>query len=220
MTAIQSPFNTASALAPAALDSLASDFSPDGVAAPGVLTVAAPGDHVHPEKAWDALLCAPAGALAETAPRFLAGATLTPTTGTTYVTAIALPKGTVVTNITLLTGTAASSGTTHSWFGLLDSTGKVVAVSADGLTANLANSAFITYAMGAPYTVTAAGLFYVAQSVTATGMCNWASVTTSTVAAARTPVLCGTAGTNNAPPALAATLTITATTANNYGYVS
>lgn len=203
------------------LDSTAGDFQPDGVQSAGSSTLASRADHVHPEKAWQSLLLTPSGALAETFPRYQGSAVLTPTTGTVYVSAIGLSKGTVVTNITVLTDTAGSSGTiTHSWAALLDSTGKVVAVSADGLTTAFSAGAFITFAMVSPLTIAAAGMFYIAQSLTATGMCNWVGTTLLTAMAARTPVLCGTAGTVNAPPSVGTTLTISSTTANNYAYVS
>lgn len=203
------------------LDSTAADFQPDGVQAAGSLALAARSDHVHPEKAWDNLLCAPSGALAETYPRILAGSTFGASSGTTYVSAIGLAKGITVTNITLCTSTLGQNTSTHWWFGLLDSTGKVLAVSADQTSATFSGASLVTLAMGTPYLVPTAGLYYIAQSVTASPMCNWQNFALSAgQAAARTPVLCGTAGTNNAPPAVAATLTIAASTAYLYGYVS
>lgn len=210
----------AGSVASGGLDSNAAHFQPDGVAAAGGNGLPADSGHVHPEKAWDSLLIAPSGALAETFPRWLASSPVTPSSGTTYVTAISLPKGIVVGNITLASHTAGSSSTTHSWFALLDSTGLVLAVSADGGTANIGGGAYVTKAMTSPYTVTAAGLFYIAQSVTASSMCNWCGAGPLSSIAQRTPTLCGTATNSAAPPTVGTTLTITSSTANNYGYVS
>lgn len=207
----------------APLDSANGDFLPDGVGNAGASSNAARADHVHPEKANQSMLLAPSGALAETGSRRLYQGTVTTTSGTVYFAAVGLPKGTVVANITFCTGTAPESGGTHGWYALLDSTGKVVAVSADQTGATFfGNGSLITVAMGASYTVSASGLFYVAQCVVASGMPNFiGSNLSSSIGVARAPVLCGTAGTGQTtPPAVNTTLTLTAGTIDLYGYVS
>ena len=209
----------AGSVASGGLDSNAAHLQPDGVAAAGGNGLPADSGHVHPEKAFDSLLVAPSGVLAETYPRIMAGTTFTPISGTTYVTAVGLAKGITVANITICTGTVGFSALTHSWMALLDSGGVVRAVSAD-LTATLGNAAFATYAMAASYTTPSAGVYYIAVSFTGT-VGNWMSASiSSSLAVARTPVLCGTATNSATPPATSTTLTIAGATNNVYGYVS
>ena len=211
-----------------AFDTNPAHFQPDGAASAGgtVTTDAAYADHAHPEHANQSLWLAPSGALAETFPRFNAQISQSISSGTVVAVAIGLPKNTIVSNITFCTGSAAESGGSHGWYALLDSTLHVLAVSADqtGATA-WGNASLVTLAMGSPYTVTTAGLFYVAVSVTASGMPNFMGMSISgTQAIARSPVMCGTAGTQNAPPAVNAQInsgTLTAATASGlYAYVS
>lgn len=170
--------------------------------------------------AWPSNLMVPAGALQESIPRIQAQAAISPSTGQVTVTAIPLPAGTVVANITLCTGGAIPSGVTHGWYALLDSTGKVLAVSAD-TTAGWNNASLITLAMAASFTVSVSGLYYLAASVTATGMPTFMGFSASAGQAySKTPVLAGTGGTVNAPPAVNTTLTVAAGTNVAYGYVS
>jgi hypothetical protein len=213
-----------------ALDSTASDFQPDGVAAAGSTGKAADAGHVHPEKAHQGLYLAHSGALAETFPRYLADSSSgTAATGIVYCAAIPLQKGVVVTNINFVTNSASEGTGTHGWFALLDSTLHVLAVSADQTGASFfTGSTLFTIAMGAAYTVATSGLFYLAQSVTASTMPNWTGFGGATsltgLNATAGPVLYGTAGTQNAPPAVNAQLnsgTLTASTiAMMYGFVS
>lgn len=171
--------------------------------------------------AWQYLLLEPSGTLAVTMPRNQASGALTIATGTVYCSAIPLSKGVTVTNIVMMPSTAAETGGSHCWAALLDPTLTVLAVSADNTGATFfTNTAEHSLAMGSPYTTTAAGLFYCAFSCTATGMPNLtgASYITSTVAIGSVggSVLYGTAGTQNAPPAVSAQLnagSLTAATA-------
>src|SRR5260370_40665533 len=71
------------------------------------------------------------GAMGETCARLSAGAAAAMTSGTLYLTAIPLLAGTVVTNITYITGLTAASGPTHWWHGLYDSNLHQLAVTAD-----------------------------------------------------------------------------------------
>lgn len=173
---------------------------------------------------WQSLLLAPSGALAETYPRMFAGGLPALSSGQTYVTAIPLQKGMTVTNITYITGTGAETGGSHGWCGLLDSAGKVLAVSADqtGATVWSPGGHEITIAMGTPYAVTVTGVYYLAVSVTASGMPNLMGINSmsNTSAAGQSPVLSATGGTNNTPPSVGTTLTLTAQAACLYGYVS
>ena len=128
------------------------------------------------------------------------------TTGTVAVASVGLRAGLVVSNITVLVGTTAGVAMTHQWAALTDSTLTVKAVSADGTSGALPGSTLKTYAMGSPFTVPATGVYYLAVSVTATTAPTLAGVTPAGAASGLVPVLCGTAGSQSAPPSLAAQL--------------
>lgn len=215
--------NLATALGVTAADSTAAHIQPDGVRAAGAQGLAADSAHVHPEQANQSNLLMPSGGLAETFPRWLSSVNAGPSSSLVSMTAIPLPKGLTVTNITFITGSSAESGGTHGWYALMDSSGKVLAVSADQTGATVWGSANapLTLAMGTPYVTPSAGTYYVAVSVTATGMPTFASNNLSVTSASRqVPMLCGSAGNQAAPPAVNATFSISSATNCFYAYVS
>jgi hypothetical protein len=168
-------------------------------------------------------LLLPTGGLAETFPRGLASVNASPSTGLVSMTAIPLPAGLIVSNITFIVGAAVESLGTNGWYALMDSTGKVLAVSAAQTGATVWGSANtpVTIAMVAPFTVPVAGSYYVAVSVTATGVPSFASNNLSVTSASRqAPALCGSAGTQTAPPALGAVFTLSSAVNCFYAYVS
>lgn len=83
-------------------------------------------------------------------------------------TAVNLVQGQVVANLTFWSHSTAAATPTHLLFGLADSTGKIVATSADATTAAWAANSAKTLAMTTAYTVPADGLYYVAICSTAT----------------------------------------------------
>ena len=145
-------------------------------------------------------------------------------TGQVAVASIGLPKGMTVSNLSMLFGSTGASGATHFWMALLDSSLHVLAVSADGGAASQPQNTFKTVAVTIdgtnPYVVAAAGVYYVAASSSAsTTAPTAAGVTAAGAAAGLSPVICGTAGTQAAPPAVAAQLnagTVTFSTAMNF----
>ena len=113
----------------------------------------------------------PAGAVAVTFPRYIAATSIALTNGTIACNSIAIPAGTLVSNITLYTNTVAKTGGTHGWYVLMTTGMQVLAVTADQT-----DPATVWGAAGAPYTlpvtspvtITAAGLYYVGVMVAET----------------------------------------------------
>ena len=177
--------------------------------------------------ALPAVSTAPTGATAETFPRIVATAGAgSLTSGTLYLTAIQMPKGAVVNNITYCTKGTALAGLSHGWYLLADSGLVVRAVTADQTTGSWlsATNTVYTLPVAASYTTTYAGLYYVGIMMNATTP---AVITASGVPpagiASLAPVLCGTSNTGaTTPPATGTTLT--ALTANSnmtfYSYTS
>ncbi|WP_028275223.1 BNR repeat-containing protein [Arthrobacter sp. I3] len=133
----------------------------------------------------------PAGAIASTLDRRIISSTvLSPlTSGTLRLNALWLPKGTVVTSLTFLCGTGATT-LTGRWFALYDGAGNKLRVTADDTTGWAAGVA-LTLNLSSAYTVPADGTYYAA-------ICEVATACTS---------LRGVTGNSNAmslPPALAA----------------
>lgn len=166
----------------------------------------------------------PAGTIAVSMPRAMfSSSTLTPwnTTGQVGIRGIALPAGMVVTNIAVYIGNTGATGPTHWWFALTDPQLNVLAVTADQLSAAVANNAFLKVPLLTPFQVQYTALYYVPASFTAsttapTGLGGGAVGGAMTPA----PVLAGTAGTQSLPPAVGAQLNggvISATTAGNFG---
>jgi hypothetical protein len=168
-------------------------------------------------------LLMPTGALAETFPRIGATTNFVITSGQSVIGAIPLPAGTKVSNITVCTGISAETGGTHGWVALCSAAGTVLGVSADqGATWLSPGNTLITTALTAPYTVTAAGTYYVVLGLTATGPPQLCVFTGGAVAGAtgQTPFLGGNAGISGAPPALSSILTYNSNNNSLYAYVS
>lgn len=169
------------------------------------------------------------GALAETIPAQLATTTLTLATGVAFLSALHLAAGTLVSNVGFVSVVAAS-GSTHGWAVLTDSTGLVLAVTADSTSTNLAATTWNTLSFAKSATAPYTGLYYVGVMVAQ-------GTTAPTVAAAAAPVASMTTGTSapsvkltvtcngfaTVPPAVGVslgTLTATSAVANPYIYVS
>ncbi len=80
-----------------------------------------------------------------------------PASGTAWATPIYLPGGFVVSNITFVSGTTAGATLTRQWFGLLDSTLKLVATTADDTSTAWAASTVKTLAIAKASGATASG---------------------------------------------------------------
>jgi hypothetical protein len=206
------------------VDSTAADFQVDGVASAGTSGLAARADHVHPFAGWLSVYQAFSAATAETYPRILVTTSTTGVSGTLYLTAVGLPKGLVVGNLTFgCKGTGAAT-VTHGWYVLADSGLVVRAVTADSTTLLASANTLTTLPVTAAYTVPSSGLYYLGCMVAATTMPVMGTAGNIPGAwASNTPILCGSSNTGaTTPPAVGATLT--ALTANGnftqYAYTS
>ena len=145
------------------------------------------------------------------------------TTGQVALASIGLPQGLVVSNLSLLFGGTAANGPTHFWMALCDSTLHVLAVSADQTSAAQPVSTVKTLAVTTdgshPYTVASSGAYYIAASSSAGTAPTAAGFGIAGSATGVSPVICGTGGTQAAPPAVAAQLnsgTVTFNVAMNF----
>lgn len=166
----------------------------------------------------------PAGTIARTIPRGLvSSSTVAPFTtgGQVGARTIPLAAGMVVSNIALEFGGTGATGPTHLWFALADSQLNVLAVTADqGAAAQTANT-FTKLPLTSPYLVPYTGLYTVLASSSASTTppsAQGVALQTSFIPGVP-PILCGTAGTQAAPPAIGAQLNsgaITPAVAGNF----
>jgi hypothetical protein len=132
------------------------------------------------------------------------------TSGTVAVSALALPAGLAVNNITLQVGSTAFTGVTHGWYALLDSGMVIRAISADQAGGNWA-SGFAQVGLSvasASYVTTYSGLYYIAFCAVFTGSGTFPAINATVGnAAGYTPALSGTSSTGQTtPPATGTTL--------------
>lgn len=127
--------------------------------------------------------------ISQSLPDTLATSTVTLTAGTVFQTPIALVQGQTVNNLSIITAQTAASTPTNQWAGLAypfnpgsgkfsEATSKVVAISADGLTAAVAANTIITFALSTPYVVPTSGYYIAFVCVAATTGPNAAAGTT------------------------------------------
>jgi hypothetical protein len=122
--------------------------------------------------AWDAA----AQCLAETYPRRMAtDESPNLASGVLTVSAIPMPRGIPVSNVTMFTGHSAGSGVSHGWYCVLDHTMTIVAASEDQLTFGWPASTAVSLPMIEPATTTIGGLYYLAASITASRAPNFVS---------------------------------------------
>src|SRR5438105_1069982 len=114
------------------------------------------------------------GALYETCGRRFISQSSTPTTGTLYLTEIALPVGTVISNITFFNN-GASNTPTHWWFGLFDNNRNALAFTADQTSAAWGATteqtlpiATVATGVAASFATTYTGIHYLGIMQTAT----------------------------------------------------
>lgn len=167
----------------------------------------------------------PTGAVAETYPRMNGTTTniaSTLTSGRMHCYAVHLPKDTVCTNITFVSGTTAANTPTAQWFALYDSSRVLLRQTAnDGSTA-WADFVAKTLALSSSFTTTYSGLHYLGIMVAAaTPPTLLGYVATSTVLGIA-PIVSGYDNTNTGltttAPATAAALTTGGSVA--YAYVT
>jgi hypothetical protein len=196
------------------ISSTASNIQPAGIRAAGTVGQAADAGHVHQNNADLSLYIAPAAATGETFPRVQATTYLSGlTSGLVYVSAIPLPAGMPVNNITLMVGSAAwtASTVTHGWYALLDSGLVVRAVSADQTSGNwtTVNTTVPLPVTASGYTTTYGGLYYIAFCATFTGTSGEFPAAPLSIGGlgGLTPMLCGTSSSGlTIPPATGTTL--------------
>jgi len=170
-----------------------------------------------------ALRYAPAGALSITMDRRLIASSAIPalTSGTLRLTAVWLPKGTVVTSISYLCGVAVT-GLTNRWFSLFDASRALLRTTADNAGTWNAGSP-LTIPLSSTYTVPSDGLYYLGiceVATTPTQLRGVGSTTSSGMAIA--PILNGdsTASLTNAASTPSTAATITASGNIPFAYVS
>lgn len=141
----------------------------------------------------------PSAATYETFPRSAVATTAAPmTSGTLYMTAIALPAGLVVNNITFVTTGTGATSPTNWWFGLYDSSRVQLAVTADqtttawaGNTAKTLSIATVASGAASSFTTTYEGLYYLGAMVKASTAPSLVSAGQSGGVGALTPLLSG-----------------------------
>jgi hypothetical protein len=188
----------------------ASDIQPAGIRALGNSAKAAAANHVH-QNSDLSLYLAPSGATSETLPRSVASVNFSGLASQqVYVSAIPLPAGLAVNNITMMVGSAAFTGVTHGWYALLDSGLVVRAVSADQASGNWGSifTAVSLSVAASGYTTSYSGLYYVAVCITFTGSGQFSAAPASAGGVTGlAPVLSGTSSSGQTtPPATGATL--------------
>lgn len=155
---------------------------------------------------------APTGALGTTIDRrtIAASAIGSPASGTIRLSAVWLPKGTVVSNITYLSGGSAA-GLTNRWFALFDASRNKLRTTADN-AATWAAGATLTLALSTAYTIPSDGLYYIGLCEVATTTTSLRGIITSTNGLSIAPILNGDSNTGltNAAstPATAAALSV------------
>jgi len=163
----------------------------------------------------------PSGALAETFPRqtTATGNNVTLTSGRLHMTAIDIPNASVISSISMMTGTTAVTGATHQWFALYNSALGLLAQTTNDTNAAWAQNTVKTLSFASPYTTTYGGRYYLGALVVGTVGTH---VSHNTLAVLNTlpPVTNGYANTGltDTAPATAAALTGVITTP--YMYVS
>lgn len=115
------------------------------------------------------IVAAPTGTLAETFSRL--GAVITDqailTSGQPYCTGIILPAGLTVTNIWFASGLTALSGGSNQWFYLADTSGNILAQTADDTSTAWAAKTIKTLACSAAYVVPTSGMYLLGIMVVA-----------------------------------------------------
>lgn len=139
--------------------------------------------------------------------RTITTVTATSASGVKNMTAVFLPKNTIVNNLNMVTGTTAAITPTHQWMGLYDNTRKLLAISADGLTAAMAGSTALVYpiantAAGAAtsFVTTYTGLYYIGVVVVAGTQPTWSGVTGTVANNTQPPIVAGTSDTGLTVP--------------------
>ncbi len=90
--------------------------------------------------------------------------------GVAHLHGVYLPKGTVVTNLSVVSGAQAAVTPTNQWFALCNDSRQVLRYSVNDTTAAWAASTPKTLALTSTFTTTYSGLHYIAVVVTATTM--------------------------------------------------
>jgi hypothetical protein len=176
---------------------------------------------------WLSVYGAPTGATAETFPRdMLSSSAQSFVSATAYVSLITLPKGLLVSNLTMITGGTAKTGGTHGWYALLDSGLVVRAVTADQTDAatvwGVGNTAY-TLPFAATYTTPAAGLYYAMFCAVATQMPQLSGSVVMATGVSVTPLLAASSSSGQStPPTTGTTMGALTTQAGKrfYAYTS
>lgn len=161
----------------------------------------------------------PTNALFETMPRVNASAAnVTVTSGTERGTAIYLLAGTVIASVTFISGSTAMVTPTNQYFALRDSSGTVLAVTADDTTNAWGANAAKTLALS--YTVPTSGWYYLCRNISATTAPTMSGITMPSGVSGLAPYRAASFGSRTTPPTVGSTVAPTSSTGAEYGYVS
>lgn len=164
----------------------------------------------------------PSGSIAETFPRrFVQGAQFQPATGTMILSALYVPAGKLITNVTFVSGSTAEASGTHLWFALYDLNLNLLQQTPDDVVAGSfgANTAK-TKALNATVTTTYSGLYYAAFMCAGTTIPGLLAFATSATTVALAPVLSGSSSTGLTTTAPASAAALTGQAAILYAYLS
>ena len=150
-----------------------------------------------------------------------------PTSGTLAVTSIMLKAGMSISNMLLCTDGTAETGGSHGWYVLMDTSMKVLAVTADKTAATFWGNGFQAYSLPftASYTVPTTGRYLVGVCIVASQMPTFSGQGALRISAPNNagptfaPAWIGTSSTGQTtPPALGATMAALANVGNSYNY--
>lgn len=175
----------------------------------------------------------PTGATAETIPRALGAesVTIAVASGTLYLQALYIPANTVVNNLNFVVGTTGSTGVSHNWAALYNSSRVLLAISGDNTSADVSANSLLTYAVAnvaagaaSSFTTTYSGLYYIGFMI-ATGTTQPTMVGVTSAGSTLnnlTPKLAGTSNTGlTTPQTFPTTATaITASASELYAFTS
>lgn len=169
------------------------------------------------------LSLAPTGAIAETFSRAFSTYTANSaalTSGTMFMSAIALSAGTTVSSATFTSATQAAVAPTNQWFALYTSALALVGQTADDTSTAWAANSAKTLSFATPLVTTYSGLYYLGILVAAGTVPSLAGGTMLNVVQNIVPKLSGTSTTTLTDTAPGTAGAITNSTARIYAYVS
>lgn len=161
------------------------------------------------------------GALFETMSRKnISNSGLTKGSGVFRGVLVDLPAGAVISSVSFWASGTGAGTPTNQWGAVLDSTGKVLATSADALTASWVLNTKKTFTMSSPLTIPAKGGYYLGNCVVASIMPTFFGQILTAVPTGSAPFVCGSVAGQTVPATIGSTLTLGQNTSQEYGFAS